>query len=111
MKSLSFFAMTEVSKNVMLPVWDVLEAAPHDLAAHREVGEVELVVELKAVGELLDIEHDAILGSARVWVALSIPGSIERQQVDPQLLCQLLHICVTSLNSILKGQSNTYSDP
>jgi hypothetical protein len=36
-------------------VWDVLEAAPHDLAAHGEAGEVELVSELKAVGELLYI--------------------------------------------------------
>jgi hypothetical protein len=67
-------------------VWDVLEAAPHDLAAHGEAGEVELVSELKAVGELLDIECHAILGPPRMLVALSIPSSIERQQVDPQLL-------------------------
>jgi hypothetical protein len=71
--------LKKVSKNVMLPVWDVLEAAPHDLAAHGEAGEVELAAELKAIDELLDIEHDAILSPARVWVALSIPGSIERQ--------------------------------
>jgi hypothetical protein len=71
----------------MIPVWDVLEAAPHDLTAHGEASEVELVAELKAIGELLDIERDAILGPVRVRVALSIPGSIERQQVDPQLLC------------------------
>jgi hypothetical protein len=92
----------------MLPVWDVLEAAPHDLAAHGEASEVELVAELKAVGKLLDIERDAILGPARVRVTLSIPRSIERQQVDPQLPCQLLHV-----SHIIEfiTQSNTCYDP
>ena len=73
-----------------LPVRDVLEAAPHDLAAHGEAGEVELGAELQGVGELLDVQGDALLRPRRVRVALAIPRPVEREQVDPQLLRQLL---------------------
>jgi hypothetical protein len=71
-------------------VRDVLEAAPHDLAAHGEAGEVELGAELQGVGELLDVEGDAPLRPRRVRVALAVPRPVEREQVDPQLLRQLL---------------------
>ena len=73
-----------------LPVRDVLEAAPHDLAAHGEAGEVELGAELQGVGELLDVQGDALLRPTRVRVALAVPRPVEREQVDPQLLRQLL---------------------
>ena len=74
-----------------LPVRDVLEAAPHDLAAHGEAGEVELGAQLQVVGELRDVERDALLRPGRVRVALAVPGPVEGQQVDAELLCQLLH--------------------
>ena len=72
-------------------MWDVLEAAPHDLAAHGEANEVELEAELQVVGELGDVEGDALLGPARVRVALGVAGAIKGQQVNAQLLCKLLH--------------------
>jgi hypothetical protein len=71
------------------PVRDVLEAAPHDLPAHGEAGEVEPVAELHGVGELLDVQGDALVGPSRVRVALPVPGAVEGEQVDAQLLGQL----------------------
>jgi hypothetical protein len=76
---------------LVLPVWDVLEAAPHDLAAHGEASKVELATQLQVVGELGDVEGDALLGPGRVRVALGVPGAIEGQHVNAQLLRKLLH--------------------
>lgn len=72
-------------------MWDVLEAAPHDFTAHGEADEVELGAQLQVVGELLDVEGDALLRRCRVRVALTVPWPVEGQQVDAQLLCQLLY--------------------
>jgi hypothetical protein len=88
------FAVKKDARQVqyaVLPVWDVLEAAPHDLAAHGEANEVKLRTKLQVVGELLDVKGDALLTPGRVWIALSIPRPVERQKVDAQLLCHLLH--------------------
>jgi len=72
-------------------VRDVLEAAPHDLAAHGEADEMELGPELEVVGQLRDVESDALLRPGWVGVALGVPGPVEGQQVDSQLLQQPLH--------------------
>lgn len=49
----------------LLPVRDVLEAAPHDLAAHGEAHEVEPGPQLQVVGELGDVDGDALLRPCR----------------------------------------------
>lgn len=62
---------------VYIPVRDVFEAAPHDFPAHGVADEVELGAELQPVGEPFDVERNAVLRSTGVWVALSIPRTIE----------------------------------
>jgi len=57
-------------------VRDVLEAAPHDLAAHGEADEMELGPELEVVGQLRDVESDALLRPGWVGVALGVPGPV-----------------------------------
>ena len=70
----------------LLPVRDVLEAAPHDLAAHGEAHEVEPGPQLQVVGELGDVDGDALLRPCRVRVAFAVPRSVKGQQVDAKLL-------------------------
>lgn len=69
---------------------DVFEAAPGSLPAHGEPDDVELGAEAQLVGELLHVQGRALLGPVRIWIALAIAGSVEGQQVHPQLLHQLL---------------------
>ena len=47
-------------------MWDVLEAAPHDLVAHGEADEVEIGLELEVVRQLRDVKRDALLCPGRM---------------------------------------------
>jgi hypothetical protein len=89
---------------VYIPVRDVFEAAPHDFPAHGVADEVELGAELQPVGEPFDVERNAVLRSTGVWVALSIPRTIERDHVDTQLFCELL-LYTFSFRSVTQGLS------
>jgi hypothetical protein len=68
-----------------------VEAAPGRVPAQGRAHDVELVTKLQRVGELLDVRGVALQPTRLVGVAVAVPGSVEVEEVDPQLLGKLLH--------------------